>query len=355
LKAVILAGGEGTRLRPLTYMRPKPMVPVVGRPFLEYQIDLIKAAGIHEIVLCTSYMAEKVREHFGSGGEHGIRMHYNIEEVPLGTAGAVKDAERYFAGDEIVVFNGDILTDHDLAAVIEQHRSRGATATLTLQPVPRPNPYGVIETAPDGRILAFKEPSVAEKKASSGAVETGDVCDDINAGIYVLDSRVFRDVPSGEPWSFEKQLFLSLIESGAGIYGYRAQSYWLDIGHPHQYLEANRAVLTGDVRTALGSGHRERIFIGEGSLVEGADLVEPVCLGADVIIEPGATVGPNAVVGAGSTVAAGARVTQSVILDDCELGPRSTVEGAILDSECLIAPGAQVRPGSVLGRGSRSG
>jgi NDP-sugar pyrophosphorylase family protein len=333
------------------------MVPVVGRPFLEYQIDLIKQAGVDEIVLCTIYLAETINEYFGSGQSHGIRLHYNLEETPLGTGGAVKDAERFFAGDEVIVFNGDILTDHDLSALIDFHHSKGAAATLTLHPVPRPNPYGVIETDSEKRITAFKEPSIAAKKAASGLTAgAAGGFDDINAGMYVLDSRVFEDVPQGEPWSFERQLFPSLIERGAPIYGIRSTGYWLDIGHPYQYLEANRAVLSGDVRTsAFPKAGGDLLAVNAGAHTAGARLSGPVHIESDVTLASGAAIGPNVTIGRGSKIGSEARVRNSVLLDECSVGEEAQVEGAILDSGCIVGPGAQVRSGTVLGMSSRVG
>jgi NDP-sugar pyrophosphorylase family protein len=256
MKGVIIAGGPGTRLRPLTYVRPKPIVPVVNKPFLEYQVDLLKRHGISDIIFCTNYMAEMIEAHFGDGSSHGVRMSYVIEESPLGTAGAVKNAESIFKGDTLLVFNGDVLTDFDLSAIIDFHKKQQAAVTLTLMGVPSPSPYGVIVTDDQKRVLEFREPSEEVKKmlAKNPNIEQTGV-DYINAGTYVIESNIFESVPKDVSYSFERQLFPSLVSEGAPVFGYVAEGYWLDIGRPQQYVEAHRAVLGGAVKAQV-AGHR---------------------------------------------------------------------------------------------------
>jgi NDP-sugar pyrophosphorylase family protein len=196
MKGIIIAGGAGTRLRPLTYTRPKPLIPVVNRPFLEYQVALLKRHGIDEIIFCTNYMADKIQNHFGDGSRFGVSMRYAIEEQPLGTAGAIKNAQNIAGRDTLVVLNGDVLTDFDIGSVIRFHKEKDALVTLTLKEVPSPSPYGVILTDATGRVQEFREPSEAQKKAlaANPHVEHTGV-DPINAGIYVMQPEALDAIP----------------------------------------------------------------------------------------------------------------------------------------------------------------
>jgi len=251
MKGVIIAGGPGTRLRPLTYLRPKPIVPVANKPFLEYQVELLKRHGIDEIIFCTNYMAEMIQAHFGDGSAFGVKMRYAIEDVPLGTAGAVKNAEEHFDGDTLLVFNGDVLTDFDLSAVRRFHEEKNARITLTLFGVPSPSPYGVIITDEDGKVREFREPSEEQKRKLAQGVVEQEGEEYINAGMYIIDSTIFEDVPVDTPYSFERQLFPDFCAADKGIYATSATGYWLDIGRPEQYQEAHRALLKGDVDASL--------------------------------------------------------------------------------------------------------
>src|SRR6476469_4603433 len=235
MKAILLAGGKGTRLRPLTIHTPKPIVPIFNRPFLHYQIDLLKQVPeIDDVILSLKYQPRRIEEIFGDGSDVGIKIRYVVEPAPLGTAGAVK-----YAGDKltesVVVFNGDVLTQIDLAAVIRLHRERKAKATIVLTPVANPSAYGLVETDAQGNIRRFLEKPKPEEITTNK----------INAGIYVLEPDTFDRIPDGVPWSIERKYFPSLIERGETFLAFDYQGYWIDIGTPQKYLQVHHDILTG--------------------------------------------------------------------------------------------------------------
>jgi NDP-sugar pyrophosphorylase family protein len=356
MKGVIIAGGPGTRLRPLTYTRPKPIVPVANKPFLDYQVELLKRHGIKDIIFCTNYMAEMIEAHFGDGSSHGVKMNYVIEENPLGTAGAVKNAERLFKGDTILVFNGDVLTDFDLSAILASHKKNKATVTLTLRGVPSPSPYGVIITDEKGRALEFREPSEELKKslAKNPNVEvTG--TDYINAGTYVIESEIFDTVPADTSYSFERQLFPGLLASGAGVYTYIAEGYWLDIGRPQQYIEAHRAVLTGAVKAEIaGQRTHKGYWIGNGAKVDpSAHVGQTVSIGPRSRVEMNATVAGITAIGADCVIGEGSTVEDCILLDKITLGSNVVLRNTIVDSETVIEDNAVIEANAVLASNTR--
>src|SRR5215213_8317150 len=237
MQALILAGGKGTRLRPLTVYTPKPIVPICNRPFLLYQIDTLRRAGITDITLSLSYQPSKIEQLLGDGSDFGVKLKYAVEPQPMGTAGAYKFAEDLIR-DRTVVFNGDVLTDLDLKAVIREHNERQAVASIVLAPVENPSVYGLVETETDGRIRRFLE----KPKPDEITVNT------INAGTYILEPRVLDLIPPGESYSFEYGLFPQLLESGEPFYAHIPQrTYWMDIGTPARYLQAHEDMLANRV------------------------------------------------------------------------------------------------------------
>ncbi|HET8644263.1 MAG TPA: NDP-sugar synthase, partial [Vicinamibacteria bacterium] len=302
MKGVILAGGEGTRLRPLTLSVPKPVVPVVDRPFLRHQLDLLATAGVSEIVFSVAYRPEKVQAVFGDGTGLGCRIHYAVEDTPLGTGGAVKNAESHL-DDVTVVFNGDVLTDVDLPAVVRAHRETGASATIVLTPVPNPSAYGLVETDAGGRILRFIE------KPDPSQITT----DTINAGIYVLETRVLELMPPGVNHSIERAFFPALIARGDRLTGYVHRGYWIDIGTPEKYLQVHRDVLRGRFPVWLDGEPRGGGWVHAQAAVEGAELEGPFYIGPGCRVAAGAHVGPDAVLTSGVHVEAQARVRDSVL------------------------------------------
>src|SRR6187431_39977 len=244
MKAILLAGGKGTRLRPLTVHTPKPIVPIFNRPFLYYQIDqLLQVPEIDEVILSLNYQPRRIEEILGEGEGLGIRIRYVVEPMPLGTGGAIR-----YAGDalteSVVVFNGDVLTQVDLAAVLKLHRERKARATIVLTPVDNPTAYGLVETDKAGNILRFLEKPKPEEITTNY----------INAGIYILEPDTFDRIPSEVPWSIERSYFPSLIERGEIFVAYLYDGYWIDIGTPEKYIQVHRDIMDGRFAAAPFNG-----------------------------------------------------------------------------------------------------
>ena len=303
MKAVILAGGEGTRLRPLTLTTPKPVVPVVDRPFLRHQLDLLASAGVREIVLSVAYRPERVEAVFGDGRAFGVRIRYAVEDSPLGTGGAVRNALELL-DERTVVLNGDVLTDVDLPAIIARHEAGKAQATILLTPVPNPAAYGLVETDAGGQVLRFLEKPRPEQITTNN----------INAGIYVLETRVLEMMPAGVNTSIERVFFPALLARGDRVLGPVHRGYWIDIGTPEKYLQVHRDILNRRFRVPLDGTPRADGF-GHGP---------PTCrprrcstghfdVGARCACEAGARLGPDAVLVADVQLDTGADVGDSVL------------------------------------------
>jgi mannose-1-phosphate guanylyltransferase len=342
MKAVILAGGEGTRLRPLTLSVPKPVVPIVDRPLLRHQLDLLSAAGIDEIVFSVAYEPRRVRAVFGDGRDIGKSIVYAVEATPLGTGGAVKNAEPHL--DELtVVLNGDILTDVDLAAVVADHRRSRARATLVLAPVPDPSAFGLVETDDTGRVRRFIE------KPEPSEITT----DTINAGIYVLDTSTLDLMPAGEVHSIERGFFPNLLRRGDLVRAHVHRGYWIDVGTPAKYLQVNRDILNGRFPVCHeGRSLSGRFADASARIDAGAVLEAPCYVGPGCRVDPGARVGPDAVLVSNVEVAEGAHIRCSVAWAGCRIGAGSSVEGALLGPGVGVGRNATVAPGTVLGEGS---
>src|SRR5256712_6500099 len=269
MKGLILAGGKGTRLRPLTINTPKPVVPVANSPFLLYQIDLMRSAGIQEIILSLSHQPRKIEDLLKDGSDYGVWIRYAVEGTPLGTGGAFKNAEEHIS-DTAVVFNGDVLTSIDLAAVIAHHRAKRAIATIVLTPVENPSAYGLVETNAEGWIQRFIE--------KPGPDEI--TCNTINAGIYVLEPSVLKYMPKGEPYSFERGLFPSLLERKEPVLSFILDDYWIDIGTPTKYLEVHQDILSRKFLSPRVPGSA----LDRASLPAGAVVDEKSIIDSDVTI-----------------------------------------------------------------------
>ena len=333
MQALILAGGKGTRLRPLTVYTPKPVVPVCNRPFLLYQLDTLRRAGITDITLSLSYQPHKIEQQLGDGSDFGVNLRYMVEPQPMGTAGAYKFAEDLIR-EPTVVFNGDIVTDLDLRAVIRQHDERKAVATVVLAPVENPSAYGVVETEADGRVKSFSE----KPRADEISVNT------INAGTYVLDPRVLEYIPAGENYSFEYQLFPDLLRRGESFYAHVPEgAYWIDIGAPARYLQVHHDILAGRVRGVQLKKRR-----GDCELATVAEVDELSLIADDCTIKPGAQI-INSVLGEGVHVEEKARVENSVVWLHTRVGANAQVVGAIVGRGSHIGRSATVGPGAVLG------
>jgi NDP-sugar pyrophosphorylase family protein len=341
MRAVILAGGEGTRLRPLTLSTPKPVVPVVDRPFLRHQLDLLAGVGVREVVLSVAYRPERIEAVFGDGSGLGLRIHYAVEDTPLGTGGAVLNALP-FLDDRTIVLNGDILTDVDLAEVVARHVAAGAAATILLTPVANPAAYGLVETEAGGRVLRFREKPKPEEITT----------DTINAGIYVLDTRVLDLMPAGVNHSIERGFFPALLARGDLVLGPVHRGYWIDIGTPEKYLQVHRDVLGRRFPVPLDGAPRAGGFVhpsacvSPGASLEGAFYVGPGCE-----VDAGARLGPDAVLVADVRVRAGARLRDCVLWRGVEAGPDCDVQGCIVGPGVRLGRATSLR-GAVLGEGS---
>jgi mannose-1-phosphate guanylyltransferase len=356
MQALVLVGGEGTRLRPLTLTRPKPALPLVDRPFIRYMVDWLRGHGVSEVVMACGFGADPLREVLGDGDGQRPRIRYIEESEPLGTAGPLRlAADEGLLEDRFLMVNGDLLSDLDLAALVRGHSQRGAVATLALSPVEDPSAYGLVRRAggpsapgaspasDEGEVLGFLE------KPDPGQIDT----DEVSAGAYVLERDLVELIPPGRMVSIEREVFPRLV--GQGLYGHRLEGYWMDIGTPERYLQASWDILEGRVRTAV-----ESRLGGDGLLVEdgvrvdpGARVNPPVLLEAEVAVEAGAAVGARAVIGHRSEIGERATVAGAVVLSDCRIGSRATVNEAILAPGVEVGEGAQIEPGAVIGEGAQ--
>ena len=345
MKAIVLVGGEGTRLRPLTFTTPKPLLPIANQPFLERQLVWLSEHGIDEVVLSMGYLPDSFHAHFRDATGHdtfrGIRLHYAVESVPLGTAGAIR-----FAADGIherfVVCNGDVLTDLDLSAMVEFHDSRGAEVTIALTQVEDPSAFGVVPTAPDGSVIAFVE------KPAPGSAPS----DWINAGTYVLEPLFLERIPPRLNVSVEREIFPRLLEQPGRLFGYRSNAYWLDIGTPEKYLEAHADALRGLVGRPPTPGARELsagIWTqGDATIEPGATVLSPALLGPGARVESGARV-RDSVLGEGAVVERGAVLESAVLHEGARVSHDSTVDHAVVGRNTVVKPDVVLSAQTIVG------
>jgi mannose-1-phosphate guanylyltransferase len=347
--AVVLVGGKGTRLRPLTLSAAKPMLPTAGVPYLEHRLSRIRAAGIRHVVLGTSYRAETFEDYFGDGSDFGLDIEYVVENEPLGTGGGIRNVYNHLRHDTAMIFNGDVLSGVDLTAVLRTHREQDADVTLHLVRVPDPGAFGCVPTDADGRVLGFLEKT------------DNPPTDQINAGCYVFSREVVASIPAGVPVSVERDTFPSLLAGGARVVGHVDTSYWLDLGTPMAFVRGSADLVSGVAPTAALPK------------VQAHDI--------DRLILPGAQVDPTAVVNGGSAIGARARIAalaqvrRSVVMDDAEIGAGAQIassvigrsarigsdvvlvdvvigDGAVIGAGCELREGARVWPGAVLADGA---
>jgi mannose-1-phosphate guanylyltransferase len=320
MKALILAGGLGTRLRPLTYTRPKHLLPIVNRPHIEHVFDLLGHFGIEQIVLLTSYLAQTFESTVERAAGRGIHIDVTHEPQPLGTAGALKNALDFVSDGTFLAFNGDVLTDVDLARVIAFHRDREAEATILLTPVSDPSAYGVVPTDGHGRVAGFIEKPPREEAPTNL----------INAGVYVLEPTVLDRIPEERVWSAERDLFPGLVQEGARLYALGTDAYWIDIGTPDKYLQANLDALAGRYSTTVQpSGYGPGVVAGVGATVSPSARVASATLGPGAVVEEGAIVERSVLLGR-SRVATGAVVMDSILGEGAEVPMGARVKGAVL-------------------------
>ncbi|HCI80743.1 MAG TPA: nucleotidyl transferase, partial [Ktedonobacter sp.] len=344
MKAVVMAGGEGSRLRPLTIRRPKPMVPIVGKPVMEHILNLLKRHGITEVVVTVQYLASSIEDYFGNGSQLGMHITYSREDVPLGTAGSVKNAEEQLT-EPFLVISGDALTDYNLTEFINYHNEKKSMATLLLAHVHNPLEYGVIITNEDGHIAQFLE------KPSWGEVFS----DTINTGIYMLDPKIFSYFEKNKQFDFSQELFPMMLKKGDPIYGYVAQSgYWCDVGNLSEYMRANADALLGHVEVEIPAKNTgNNIWCEDGvEISDEAQLYGPIYLGHDSKIRPGAIIHGPSVLGRYTIVDERAQVDRSIVWNNSYIGERSELRGALVGSSTSIKSKAVMFEGSVIGDNS---
>jgi len=358
MKAVILVGGQATRLLPLTCNTPKAMLPVLNIPFLEHVIRYLSKHQIKDIILAQGYLAQPIESYFGDGSQLGVKLNYVVEDTPLGTAGAVKNAERYL-DETFLMLNGDIFTDLDITGMIEYHLERKAKATIALTPVGDPTSYGLVETDAEGRITRFLE----KPKQSEVTTNT------INAGTYVLEPEILAQMPPQTKVSIEREVFPLLLEEGKPVYAYPSSAYWIDMGTPEKYLRLHRDLLSGKSSHYVPALPGE-VVIGEQSYIHPTARIKgPVIIGDNCTIGRNARLTGPVVIGAGCTiledtvieesiiwrnVQLGQRINlrNSIIADNCCLNADSTIEDSILSDNVTVASGCKLEPGSKIWPGT---
>ncbi len=338
MQAVILVGGEGTRLRPLTSTVPKPVVPLVDRPFISFMLEWLCAHGIDDVIMSCGFLATSVHNVLGDGSSYGIRLRFVEEPDPRGTAGALKFAESML-DERFLMLNGDVLTDIDLTEQMAQHERTGAKATLALAPVDDPSAYGLVHLDDNRAVRDFVE------KPSPDRIDTNL----ISAGIYVLEREMLELVPPGRNVSIEREVWPLLV--GAGLYGFPSESYWLDIGTPGRYLQGTFDILEGNVHTAvrarMGDGY---IAIADGAQVLGR-AIPPAVIESGASVAEGAHVGSLVVLGHDVRIGAGTTVERAVILNGTEIGENCTLRDCIVAAGCRVGAGTHIQEGAVLGEG----
>jgi mannose-1-phosphate guanylyltransferase/phosphomannomutase len=336
-----MAGGEGSRLRPLTANMPKPLLPVANRPVLEHVLRLLRRHGVTETVVTVQFLASLVRNYFGDGDELGMSLQYATEQRPLGTAGSVKNAESALHDEPFLVMSGDALTDVDLTRLVEFHRSSGALVTVGLKSVPDPLEYGIVICDPDGRVNRFLE------KPTWGQVFS----DTVNTGIYVMQPEVLEHVPADAESDWSGEVFPKLLESGAPLYGYRFDGYWEDVGTLESYRQVHVDVLNREVEVEIGAFEvSPGVWLGEGAEIDpDVDIAGPVLVGDYTRVEAGAQLRSYAVLGANVVVKAGAVIERSVVHDNVFIGPRASLRGCTVGRNTDVMRAARIDEGAVVG------
>lgn len=342
MQAVIVAGGQGSRLRPLTYHLPKPVVPIFNRPFLYHQIDWLRRHGIDDIILTLHYLAEVIERELGDGSQWGVRLRYVYETEPLGTAGAVGLARPLLGQEPVLVMNGDVLTDLDLGLFLAFHRHHGAVVSIGLTRVSDPTAYGLVFVDDAGRVSRFLEKPSADEA----------IVDTINAGLYWMEPAVLEMVPAQGSYSFERGLFPALLEQHARIGGYLGRAYWLDIGTPAKYFQAHHDVLAGRLKLTIPDAEQidDDVWVASGAQIDrSASLLGPVFIGENARIGRQARLNPFSILGEGVDIGDGCWIEESLIWSGSTIGPNCRLQGAVLANNCKLEADSQLGNGIVLG------
>ena len=326
MKALFLAGGMGTRLRPLTDKLPKPMVPIMNKPLLERSMDNLRRCGINEMVISTCYRSKYIKDYFGDGSKFGFKIEYVSEDTPLGTGGAIKKAGKLF-DSTFLVFNADILCNMDFMELIKSHQSKSAKVTIAVTKVNNPSAYGVIEYDQNECAVSFTEKPEADQIRSNY----------INAGVYVMEPSVLREIPEGRPVSVEREIFPKLLQKRHKVAIYKGCSYWMDIGTPEKYLQTHEDIMAGDCRISGVHFKNKSVFKDGKSFIDTTAVITgPVYIGDHVKIGAYATVGPNAVIGNDVSIHMGSTVVDSVIWDHVNIGVCAKLDGAVAASDSVV-------------------
>jgi mannose-1-phosphate guanylyltransferase len=325
MQAIILVGGEATRLRPLTCNTPKSMVPVLNIPFLEHVIKYLGGHGIKEIILAQGHLPKPMDDYFQDGSRFGVTLTYSLENKPMGTGGAVKNAERLLR-DTFLVLNGDVFTDLDITAMLKFHRERQSKVTISLTPVEDPTAFGLIESSSDGRITRFLE------KPSWDQVTTNL----INAGAYIMDKEMLKRIPTNTSYSFERQLFPQLLEESEPLYAFFSPSYWIDIGTPTKYLQLHRDLLRGEVK-GYSFVQGKIVKIGQGcSIHPETQLIGPAIIGDNCVISRGVKIFGPTIIGPGNIIGEDTIIEESVTWQKNQFGSKVNLKQCIIANDCLV-------------------
>ena len=341
MKAVVMAGGEGTRLRPLTSSRPKPLVPILNKPCMQHTIELLKRYGITDIVVTLYYLADEIEGYFGDGSELGVNLIYTVEDTPLGTAGSVKKAEEYLKNDTFIIVSGDALTDLDVEKALAYHREKQSVATLVLQHVDNPLEFGVVITDDNGRIRRFLE------KPSWGEVFS----DTVNTGMYILEPSIFEYMQPEKSYDWSQDIFPQILAEEKPMFGYVLGEYWTDVGSLQQYRQAQYEMLGGMTRLPI-EGRREGgdIWIGAGTEIDpNARLIGPLCIGKNCRIKADAHIGPDTVIGDNCLIEEGAILQKAIVWDSNYIGARSRLTGCTICFRSTIKEDVDIQEGAVVG------
>lgn len=340
MKAVILVGGEGTRLRPLSCNTPKPMLSLANKPFLEYLIELLKKHSVKEIILSSYYLVDSIKAHFGEGSKFDVSISYVVEDFPLGTGGAIKNVEK-FIDNTFVVFNGDVLTDLNIGDLISYHFKNKAKATIALTSVEDPTLYGLVELNPNGAIARFLEKPSWDQVTSNL----------INAGTYVLEPAVLDYIPTGKNYSVERGLFPTLLDDRQPLFGYVSDSYWLDIGTPAKYILAHHDILEGKIEhNFAGREIKHGIWVGEGTVISPeARISPPLVIGRKCQVLAHAKIAGLSTIGDSCVIEANAALEGCVILDNCLVGEKSVINNSILGREVKLGKRVHISDEAVIG------
>jgi NDP-sugar pyrophosphorylase family protein len=345
LQAVILAGGEGTRLRPLTLERAKPVVPILNRPFLAYQLALLRSHGVSDVVLACSYRVADVRAALGNGERLGVRLRYAVEDAPLGTGGGVRNAADLVSGT-LYVLNGDVLTDADLTAMRRLHEARGSRTTIYLQPVPDPRQYGLVETDASGRLRGFREKPTTEAEITTNT---------INAGVYLIDATLLERIPLDHASSIEREFFPALIADGVPCFGWCPTAYWRDIGTLAAYRAAQTDLLEGRAVMPLSPPGQPRDgswIDSDGTVEPGARIVAPSVVGAGTVLGARCRVGPRAVIGEHSRIGPDVHIEGAILWERVDVGAGAVLRNCVIGAGAKIGAGARVGPEIALESGA---